>query len=72
MYFVSYNIEKHGCVVSGKVFAENVSDAALEIQNKLEGENCANSKCNNETQRDIPEVYKIVNVLSQPKKIKQN
>lgn len=54
---------------SGKVFAENVSDPILEIQNKLEGENCANSKCNNETQRDIPEVYKIVSVLSQPKKL---
>lgn len=51
---------------SGRNFAKHISGPAPEKQNKMERENSANCKCNNETQRNILEIYKIVTVLYQP------
>lgn len=64
MSSVLYNIEN--VLYSSRKFVKHISGPAPEKQNKMERENSANCKCSNETQRDILEIYKILNVLYQP------
>lgn len=62
---VSYNIEN--VLYNSRKFVKHISGPApKKKKNKMERENSANCKCSNETQRDILEIYKILNVLYQP------